>query len=208
MDMPHKITYAAERLKLGHRVNRLTVRDFLWHFGAERRGAAKVQVIRRILNSLGLITEPDFELAWIDELIWLRLKDSDAIIGSSNQDTEDIFEPALEAEKHEKESEGAALISSEPETPLWTDSADRGSISDPTFRIGSLPAANKRLVAVNNDAPLAKAVTLMMQNDFSQLPVMQGEREVKGVVSWKSIGSRLALGYEGKIGDLYTCVTH
>ena len=25
-------------------------------------------------------------------------------------------------------------------------------------------------------------------NDFSQLPVMQGEREVKGMVTWKSIG--------------------
>ena len=30
--------------------------------------------------------------------------------------------------------------------------------------------------------------------DSSQMPVMQGEREVKGVVTWKSIGSKLALG--------------
>lgn len=34
----------------------------------------------------------------------------------------------------------------------------------------------------------------MLQHDFSQLPVMQGEREVRGVITWKSIGSRLALG--------------
>lgn len=34
----------------------------------------------------------------------------------------------------------------------------------------------------------------MMANDFSQLPVMTNERDVKGVVSWKSIGSRLAVG--------------
>ncbi len=33
----------------------------------------------------------------------------------------------------------------------------------------------------------------MLTNDFSQLPVMIGEREVKGVVTWKTIGSRLAL---------------
>jgi hypothetical protein len=33
----------------------------------------------------------------------------------------------------------------------------------------------------------------MLQNDFSQLPVMIGERDVKGIVSWKSIGCRLAL---------------
>ncbi|MDL1862841.1 CBS domain-containing protein [Betaproteobacteria bacterium PRO7] len=33
----------------------------------------------------------------------------------------------------------------------------------------------------------------MMTNDFSQLPVMTGPRDVKGVVSWKTIGMRLAL---------------
>ena len=31
----------------------------------------------------------------------------------------------------------------------------------------------------------------MVEHDFSQLPVMHGEREVKGVITWKSISSRL-----------------
>ena len=48
MDIPDKIRYAAQRLKKGHRVNRITVRDFLGHFGAERRGAAKVEQIKAI----------------------------------------------------------------------------------------------------------------------------------------------------------------
>src|SRR4029077_9718062 len=34
---------------------------------------------------------------------------------------------------------------------------------------------------------------LMLTNDFSQLPVMTTAKDVKGVVSWKTIGSRLAL---------------
>src|SRR5262249_32732095 len=47
-----------------------------------------------------------------------------------------------------------------------------------------------------------KAITLMLQYDFSQLPVMQGEREVKGVVTWKSIGSKQALGCKcDEVGD-------
>jgi len=33
----------------------------------------------------------------------------------------------------------------------------------------------------------------MLSNDYSQLPVMTSPRELKGVVSWKTIGSRLAL---------------
>lgn len=43
---------------------------------------------------------------------------------------------------------------------------------------------------------MTKTITLMLQHDFSQLPVMHGEREVKGVVTWKSIGSKLSMGCE------------
>lgn len=38
----------------------------------------------------------------------------------------------------------------------------------------------------------------MLCNEYSQLPVMQNERSVKGVISWESIGARLALGTGGK----------
>ncbi|MCD6663627.1 MAG: CBS domain-containing protein [Comamonas sp.] len=65
--------------------------------------------------------------------------------------------------------------------------------ADPTFRIGRLDAANKVPISVKPDATLQQAVTIMLTNDFSQLPVMTGPRELKGMISWKTIGSRLAL---------------
>ena len=65
---------------------------------------------------------------------------------------------------------------------------------DPTHRIGSLEAANKSPLSVKPDSPLSEATTIMQLHDYSQLPVMQGERDVRGVVSWKSIGQRLSLG--------------
>lgn len=50
MEIPGKIRYAAERLHSGYRVNRITVRDFLRHFGAERRGASKIaRTLRQII---------------------------------------------------------------------------------------------------------------------------------------------------------------
>ena len=64
---------------------------------------------------------------------------------------------------------------------------------DPTFRLGRLEAANKEVVSVKPNDSLDKVITLMLTNDFSQLPVMTGPRDVKGIVSWKTIGSRLAL---------------
>ena len=69
-------------------------------------------------------------------------------------------------------------------------------LDDPTVRIGAFPAANKPPIRVRPDNPLCTATTLMLMHDYSQLPVISGDRELKGVVSWKSIGSRLALGHE------------
>lgn len=71
--------------------------------------------------------------------------------------------------------------------------AEGTAIADPTFRIGRLDAANKTPVIVKPDATLQQAVTIMLTNDFSQLPVTTGPRDIKGVISWKTIGSRLAL---------------
>ena len=66
----------------------------------------------------------------------------------------------------------------------------------PTIRIEVLDAAKSPPVSVKPDAPLNVATTIMQLNDFSQLPVMQSECEVEGVVSWKSIGTRVLLGRE------------
>lgn len=62
-----------------------------------------------------------------------------------------------------------------------------------TFRIGRLESANRKPISISPDKPLCEAIMLMLALDFSQLPVMTTEREVRGVVSWKTIGSKLAL---------------
>lgn len=67
------------------------------------------------------------------------------------------------------------------------------SALDPTYRIGLLPSANKKPVCVAPNASLQEIVTQMMVNSYSQLPVMTSSRDLKGAVSWKTIGSRLAL---------------
>ena len=71
---------------------------------------------------------------------------------------------------------------------------------DSTLRIDSLDAANKgdKVISVTPTDSLETATTLMMCNDFSQLPVMAGQKSVKGVISWESIGRKAAAG---QIGD-------
>lgn len=75
-----------------------------------------------------------------------------------------------------------------PEGAVVDDSAP-----DPTYRIGHLASANRAPVSVPPDATLEQVVTLMLSNDFSQLPVMTSPRDLKGMVSWKTIGTRLSL---------------
>ena len=68
--------------------------------------------------------------------------------------------------------------------------------SDPTHRVGALEAANRIPASVKPEAPLKEATTKMHMNGYSRLPVMKTERDVSGIVTWESIGTRLSLGRE------------
>jgi predicted transcriptional regulator len=65
---------------------------------------------------------------------------------------------------------------------------------DPIQRINILPSANKTPITINRDARLNDAITLMMMNNFSQLPVMSSPKSVAGFISWNSIGEALSNG--------------
>jgi len=88
--------------------------------------------------------------------------------------------------------------------PSQSESPDSDVFPDPTYRIGKLLAANTPPVSVKPDAPLSEATHLMISHDYSQLPVTTSDRHVKGIITWASIGSRLALGK--KCGFVRECM--
>src|SRR5262249_54477375 len=59
---------------------------------------------------------------------------------------------------------------------------------DGTPRLDWLPAARHVPLTVSREDSLRHAETQMLLNDYSQLPVMTGNRTVHGLISWKSIG--------------------
>jgi CBS domain-containing protein len=143
-----------------------------------RRGQWVVRGIQASLDSEGLVTEPDFESAYIDSHIEFALMPTvtaavGVVIGVSDAVAVGVADGSASA------------------TPVAI------GIADPTYRLSRLSAANRTPVSVAPDRPLVDAVTLMMSNDFSQLQVMTSERTVKGVISWRSIGARWALGKDG-----------
>jgi CBS domain-containing protein len=169
--MTDRLKGVAAALGSDDEVPAITTREFLSWFGAQRRGYMVVWGIRNALQTAGLITVPDFESAYIDSKISFALYDY-----KKNEI------------KRSKKGRIEIPIAAETNSP-----GDDGSRRDPTYRISKLGAANQGVVSVKPDSTLEQVVTLMMERDFSQIPVMTTEREVKGVITWGTIGTRLAL---------------
>jgi len=162
-----------------------TVRTLLSWFDAQRRGPWIVARIRQALEDSNLITAPDFESAYVDSVVeFQRPKDS--------TESPPAFPP--------EQLSGAASIRLDSSGSLSESSSQppaRVPSPDPSFRLRQLPAANQSPVFVTPDATLAEAVTIMLSHDYSQLPVMTNIRDIKGVISWSSIASRLTMGHDG-----------
>ena len=160
----------SDQLTRSEEVPNQTVRAFLAWFGMQRRSYWNVFYIRKVLRENRIDTFPDFEGAYIDSEIAFR---------RSEESVDD---------SHQPESNSMELPDSVNAT------LSTGVSVDPTYRLRKLEAANKAPVSVKPDDTVAKAVTIMLANDFSQLPVMTGERTVLGMVSLQGIGIRHALG--------------
>lgn len=181
---PTELTTIRDALHEGRAVNPVTVREFLSWFDAKRRGISIVARIREELESLQLSTVPDIDEQWIDGLIAFHLSGvaeaaSHTAAGSIGV-TEGVASQAPDVEHLESKWERR----------------------EAGYRLSRFQAANKPVVSINPEASLEQAVTTMMLNDFSQLPVMVGERDVKGVVTWSSIAMRSVLGKaDGRLVD-------
>lgn len=156
----------------------ITVRQLLGWFGARRRGWRVVRRINEALHQRNLITEPDFNEVWVDAL--LHVKRSNPMTPSES--------PA-----------STIVVSNHQAQPVSEEeSASQQSLSDPILRLGQLPAANQPVTWVSPGTSLQEAMTVMMLNDFSQLPIMQNARSCKGAISWQSIAVMTALGHQCK----------
>jgi predicted transcriptional regulator len=132
-----------------------SIRTLLKWFGMSRRSYYNTRDIRAGLKKFGLVTFPDFNNGWIDQVIEYRLV----------------------AKEEPKRAE-----------PVM---AEEELIEGPTYRVSRLKASSQGVISVKPNDALAKATTIMLTEGFSQLPVMSSERDLKGIISWKSLGIRV-----------------
>ena len=183
----------AEQVASGERPQ-YTVRTVLSWYQYQRRSRYALREIDSDLIYLDLGTIPHVDWTYLDGLVKFMPR-QDAI--------------KIDPLAYHEEVQAAVSTAQEPPTSktltfavdayIKTGDAPSKSGIDPTYRIGRLEMANRRPIFVPPDATIDQAITLMLKHDYSQLPVMTGERSVKGFFSWKSYGSRRSLGYAGNL---------
>jgi restriction system protein len=143
---------------------RLSIRQLLSCWGAVRRSPGVVARIEADLVELGLTTRPPFTEGWIDSQIEV------VVVG------EEPGEPATDAADRAIGAEDAADF-----PPI-------------TLRIDVLPSANKGISSVHPDDDVRLAITRMIALNYSQLGVIDEHDELRGVISWESIGKAQIAG--------------
>ncbi|MBR1284904.1 CBS domain-containing protein [Bradyrhizobium sp. AUGA SZCCT0177] len=173
--MNTNLAIISEQVASGEASPTVTTREFLSWFNAQRRGYSIVRQIRRELELHNLVTVPDFESNYIDAPLHLLPTVPIPPLPGQDKAIKDTIADEIEAQTDRTEASSD-----------WVR-------RDPTYRISKLAPANQAIISVKPDSTLAEVVGILLLKNFSQLPVMTNERDVKGVITWASIGSRLAL---------------
>ncbi len=146
----------------------VSVREMLRWFDALRRGTNTVERIEAALEEADLRTDPHFTTTWIDAPVTFRKRQ--------------LVIPVLDV--------GPSMAPESARDPV--EDVEANDLADMTHLVRMLEAANREVISVNPQDRIEKAVTLMLAYDFSQLAVMTSPRELKGAITWKSIGRRLS----------------
>lgn len=181
MQVPNPLQDVKQAVDAGQQPE-VTVRELLKWFDAPRRNREAVAAIRHALHELKLTTVPDFDSILIDGTVQFQS-------GNGHLPTPaPLLTTTRASESESNEVPGDVAGAADDDVPSRTLEGH-----DPSYSIAKLEVANRPPVSVTPNTSISEAVTLMLARDFSQLPVMCGEFSVKGLFSWKSLGSRLAL---------------
>jgi len=176
MDLETSANYWKTQLAAGRPINRVRVRRLLDLAGAKRRGFAISENIRRVLSQHNLETDPDFESAWIEALLYIRLKDLSAASNETGiepsgmtvafptnaSSVDEALDPGTE------DLDNAVQESLQPPEPLDSPIGTPGVVeatsvpqTDAQARFASIPSANKGVVSVRLDDSMRAATTRM-----------------------------------------------
>ncbi|MGW9032807.1 CBS domain-containing protein [Streptomyces sp. NPDC055722] len=177
----------------------LTVRDFLSIWDVVSRSSKAVTAIRKDLAEFGLSTVPPFTEVPIDRTIRVIPigQAPEAERQSLGQETGD-----LELENVEPDDPGPEILDIHDVPAGDVSGAERDSEEEQdggetqapraapvVVTVGRLPSARSELKSVRLSDPLTRAVELMSEHSFDQLPVLDDDGHLRGSITWREIGA-------------------
>lgn len=170
-----KLKKAREAAAEGRPVT-LTVRELFGWWGAARRGYLISDQVAGELSNHALSTSPDFGAVPLDTSVRL-------VRTSVEQD--DDSEPDGQPGLLTGASDNVGAAAYEDTGVDDVEDSEREPVMDLT--VGRLASALSGVVSVSPAATFEEAVTKMTLNEYSQLPVIAGSRNLQGAVTWESI---------------------
>jgi len=180
LDRLTELDAARERAEAG-KPEELTVRDLLRRWGAQERDRDVISQIDADLANHGLLTVPDFRAVSLDTMVALSVIPGPEAVAPA--------ETAPEKDAHPLPFHAPAIADEE-------DGEEIGRT------LGNFLSDDHRLISVTPSSTLSQAVTQMVMHDFSQLPVLAGQRDLRGAVTWKSIAIARQAATEVSLGDV------
>jgi CBS domain-containing protein len=162
--IPPELQKITDKLSQGDRHQGAYFGTMLGWFGKSKRGKAATSQIRDVLDELGLGTLPDLTAAQKGTYIQFGLKWWIA---------------------NGWEGLGGGI-------PDGTGNTFK--LVDPAHEVRRLMPDGFKLIRVSPDDTVKHATSRMLHHDFSQLPVMCNDRQVKGIFSWESFGRQVLRG--------------
>lgn len=197
---------------------KLSRRELLARWDIRFRNHAAVSRISLDLSNAGLTTVPDLAVGPIDGEIRVLPLSGDGADPTQGH-------PPGDADAGTQQSAVAEALSQVTQDPLQqtatgdaahsNESLDEAPSEDPVgllpqsaLRVGAFPSANGGTVSITPDDTLPKAMSIMAERGFSQLPVLNGLGALQGVVTWASIAHMHATGREATVPNALTSEYH
>ncbi|WP_243866978.1 CBS domain-containing protein [Actinophytocola oryzae] len=152
---------------------RITVRDLLAFWGATDRGD-QVSLIEADLANHGLVTSPSFRAVTLDTTVSLTTPPDET-------DETTTVESAVQADPAAEDDEG-------------------GGDLDVGLKVGNLSPL-RGVMSVDPNSSIGEAITKMLIDDYSQLAVLSGPRNLRGAVTWRSIAQAVQLSPDASVAE-------
>ncbi|MDI3095929.1 CBS domain-containing protein [Streptomyces rochei] len=170
----------------------LSIRDFLSVWGVQRRYPATTAQINSDLEARGLVTVPPFTEGTLDSKVAVLAGGAEPDESGTSAVTRLSGGSSLMGHRDCADSavgEAVPYRNSRLSTTLASHAPDEGSEAEAVaYLVSNLESANRMPDCVRVGDDVETAQTLMVLRGYSQLPVLDADGRLRGVVSWESIG--------------------